>query len=721
MDNRFGFRDFVYSVLLVAFLVVTGLAMMHLNRIEGRIASIDRSLDNQTRDLSRLDDRLRAADRRQQDLPEQMARELARVLSEQRGGGEQAGEDETGIGDTGDLVERLAQGFDPASLDGPAYEAGDRDPFARLRQVKANEDYAYGDRLMQVFAAPPDRLTPIISADVYASMIQGYVLESLVERDPDTLEWTPLVARDWQIEENLEAWQAYVDEHVGTAVTEEQVRQEPGYAELDASEQAQADYLERRLAEGRRQQDVVRDEDAPPAISIRFWIREGVRFSDGEPLTADDVVFTYNWIMNPEVEAIRMRVYYEPIKAVEKVNEREVVFHFREPYFRAMDFAGGMQILPAHFYGQYTPSEFNRHPALLMGSGPYRLPSPEGRRPQPGVPIQLVRNERYWGEQPGFDRLIWRLIEQDSSREQAFRNQEVDAFPASPNQYDRLRQDPHIAERAQRFEFLRPTAGYRYIGWNQERRGEPTPFADVRVRQAMTMLLDRQRIVEQVYRGYAQVVSGPFSVLAPQSNPDIEPWPYDPAEARRLLREAGYEDRNGDGVIQGPDGQAFSFTLNYPSGSDTGQELATFIADSYRRAGILCRAQPLEWQVLLERLKTTRDFDAVTLGWSGNIESDPRQIFHSDQIPPPGDNATSYANPALDDLIDRARMTVDEDERLAMWHEVHRILHEDQPYTFLMTNQSLLFFDGRIRNIERTQLGLTPDVEWYVPLQLQQR
>ncbi|MEX0654119.1 MAG: peptide-binding protein [Phycisphaeraceae bacterium] len=680
MENRFGFRDFVFCVMLVAFIVTVVLAMLQMQNIERRLVNIDEALRNQTRDLTRIDDRLR------------------RGVPAVEGNPHSTG-----------------------GAEGANYEQGDVDPFEKLRAVKQRDDYAQGDRLMQVFAQPPDRLTPIISTDAYSSIIQSYVLETLADRDPDTLEWTPLIAREWEIIDNSEQWQAYVDDRLGEPVTEEQIRAEPEFAELEGDEAAQADYIERRLEEGMRQQEIVRGEDVPPAVTVRFRIREGVRFSDGEPLDADDVVFSYNWIMNPEVEAIRARVYMEQVMAVEKLGEHEVAFHFREPYFKAFEIAAGMEILPEHFYSDYSPSAFNRHPALLMGSGPYRLPNPVGRRPQPGVPIEIVRNERYWGEQPGFDRLVWRIVEQESSREQAFLNREIDAFPATPEQYDRLQANVEVRERSQSFEYLSPAAGYSYIGWNQQRQGEATPFADERVRRAMTMLLDRERIAEEISLGYAQVVSGPFSPLGQQTNPQIEPWPYDTAEARELLREAGYEDRNGDGVLEGPDGKPFAFTLNYPAGSEYTEQISMFVGDSYRRAGIDITVQPLEWQVLLERLKNTRDFDAVTLGWSGTLESDPYQIFHSSMIPPPGDNATSYANPELDRLIEDARMTTDEDERMAMWHEVHRILHEDQPYTFLLARQSLLFYDERIQNIERTQIGLTPATEWYVPAEMQRR
>lgn len=677
MDNRFGFKDLIFTVLLVVFILSIWLSMKQADRQGETLRSIDQKLTEHTRELARIRDAVRH--------------------------GVPAG----------------------GAAEQPVESDSDRtDQFDRLRELRQREDFATGDTLMQIFAQAPDRLTPIISTDAYASIIQDYVLESLAGRNGDTLEWEPVIARDWEIIENTDQWQAYIDERLGEPVTEEQVRGEDEFAELGDDEAAQQAYIERRLEEGRRMQDIVRDEEAPVALTIRFDLRRNVEFSDGEPLSADDVVFSFDWIMNPEVEAVRQRVYYSPIRAVEKIDDHTVAFHFREPYFRAFDFAAGMQIMPEHFYGRYSPSEFNRHPALLLGSGPYRLPSPVATRPQPGVPIELVRNERYWAgadAQPAFDRLVWRVVEQDSSREQAFLNREVDAFPATPEQYDRLKENDRVAERSQRFEFLRPTSGYNYIAWNQVRRGEPTPFADKRVRQAMTMLLDRERLAEDVYRGYAQVISGSFNPLGQQVNPDVEPWPYDVAAARQLLAEAGYQDRSGDGVLQGPDGQPFRFTLNFPAGSDTYQQMAMFARDSYQRAGIEVDARPLEWQVLLERIKSTRDYDAVALGWTGNLESDPYQIFHSSMIPPPGDNATSYANRELDALIEKARMTPDEEARMAMWHEVHRILHDDQPYTFMMAQKSLLFFDDRIRNIERTQTGLTPTLEWYVPAELQKR
>ncbi|HEX7009402.1 MAG TPA: peptide-binding protein [Phycisphaeraceae bacterium] len=646
MDNRFGFKDLVFTLLLAVFIISVWLAMKQMDRHGDVLRSIDQKLTDQTRDLARL--------RR---LLDQGSLALNARHSSNPGPATQGSSD---------------QGESPAQAD----------PFARIRAVQQNPDYALGDFYVDVFAVVPDRLTPLVSSDVYASTVQSYVLESLAQRDPETLEWQPLIASDWTIEDNTGAWRAY---------------------------------MQRQGAEGAATAPTADDPERPIPLAITFRLRPGVVFSDGEPLTADDVVFTFDWIMNPEVEAPRERAYYEKIQRVEKVDELAVRFVFKEPYYQAFELAAVMPILPEHFYSRWTPQEFNQSTGLLMGSGPYRLEDPESWRPEPGKNIELVRNERYWGEPPAFDRLVWRIIENDAARLTTFRNGDIDEFPAQPEQYQMLLKDPDVQNRTQHFEFQSPTAGYLYIGWNQQRNGKPTIFADRRVRQALTMLIDRQRIVDEVMLGYAQVVSGPFNPLSPQSDPSVEPWPYDPTRAAALLKEVGFEDRNRDGVLELPDGRPLRFELNYPAGSEVFERIVLFIKDTLARGGVVMDPKPLEWSVLLQRVKDDRNYDAVSLGWSGTIESDPYQIFHSSQIPAPGDNSTSYANPRLDALIEQARMTVNEEERMPLWHQVHRILHEDQPYTFLFTRKTLVFFDGRIKNIQRTRLGLNPLQEWYVP------
>jgi len=240
----------------------------------------------------------------------------------------------------------------------------------------------------------------------------------------------------------------------------------------------------------------------------------------------------------------------------------------------------------------------------------------------------------------------------------------------------------------------------------------------------MTMLLDRQRICDELMYGLAEVSSGPFSAGTGQPDPDVKPWPFDVERAKALLREAGFVDRDGDGVIESPDGKPFRFKLTYPTAVAVWDKVALFMKDAYARAGIVCEPDRIDWPVLVNRLNTS-DFDAFCLGWSSTPESDPYQEFHSSQIKDQGDNRVAYNSPECDAAIEKARTTVDREQRMKGWHQVHRILHEDQPFTFLTARKELRFFNKRIKNIELSKVGLNYEdlnagmIPWYVPVTAQ--
>lgn len=537
------------------------------------------------------------------------------------------------------------------------------DAFERARRAATRPDYASGDWLMLAFGTGLRTLTPLVSADAYASEVQAYVIESLLTRDPDTLEWRGLVAEDWSISED--------------------------------------------------------------GLTITFRLRRDVNFSDGEPLTARDLAFTFEFIMNEVIAAPRSRAYLSKIKSVTALDDHTVEFVFAEPYFNSLQLAGTLDILPEHFYRRYldNPRAFNESRGLLLGSGPYRLADPEGWTPDQGR-VELVRNPRYWGPvDPSFDRIVWRVIENDSARLTTFRNQDIDVYGARPREYQRLLDDEGLRARTLNFEYMSPTAGYSYIAWNQQRGDAPTRFADPRVRLAMSHLTDVQRVIEEVLLGYAEPAVSPFSPRSPQHDPSLQSIEYDLERARELLREAGFEDRSGDGVLQGPDGRPFEFEMTFFQDNEDTRRMVLFLRDLYARAGIVMRPRPTEWSVMLENIQR-KDFDAITLGWTSGIEIDIFQMFHSTQTMEGGDNFISYRNPELDRLIDAARAEVDESKRMALWQAAERILVADQPYTFLFRRNTLAFVDERIANLENTPLGLNlmaVPVEVYVPAALQRR
>ena len=602
MDRRFTIKDFFLFAALGAVLVALLVAMYMIDRQWNMMSRMRATMQEQAEDLRGLRAGLKALD--------------ARVAS-------------------GAVAARAA----------PESEAAAAPAFARALAASRRPDHASGDWLVRAFGVGLKTITPLVSSDTYAAQVQGYVQETLITRDPDTLEWRGLIAHSWEIGED--------------------------------------------------------------GLSIAFRLRDGVTFSDGRPLTADDVAFTFAFIMNESIAAPRARAYLEKIESVEATSTLEVRFRYREPYFNALALAGGLEVMPRHFYEPYLedPTAFNESKGLLLGSGPYRLADPRAWTPDLGF-VELERNPRYWGPvTPSFDRILWKVIENDSARLTTFRNRDIDSYSARPREYQGLLDDDALRAQSHNFEFMNAVAGYSYIGWNQRRGGKPTRFADRRVREAMTWLTDRERIIDEIMLGYAEPALSPFSPRSRQHDPALEPRPFDPEKAKSLLAEAGYRDRDGDGVLEDEAGAPFEFELVYFQENEDTERIVLFLKDLYARAGVHLKPLPSEWPVMLDLLDE-RNFDAITLGWTSGVETDVFQMFHSSQIEDGGDNFVHFEHAEFDSLVDQARATVREEERMPLWQAVERIFHEEQPYTFLMRRKTLAFVDRRIENLAVTGLGL---------------
>jgi peptide/nickel transport system substrate-binding protein len=555
------------------------------------------------------------------------------------------------------LEARIGRGVTLSTGHAQEDEMGIPSAFQRSFAATQRADYAKGDWLVQAFGVNLKSLTPFISSDAYSSRVQTYIQESLLDRNPETLKWEGLLAESWSVSED--------------------------------------------------------------GLTFTFKLRDGLVFSDGVPLTAEDVAFSFEFIMHEAIQAPRERSYYSKIESVEALDRLTVRFQYKEPYFKALELAGGLAVMPKHFYQPYLekPNDYNQSKGLLLGSGPYRLEDPKGWSPDKGI-VELHRNPRYWGPVlPAFERISWRSIENDSARLTTFRNGDIDSYSSRPIEYRKLVEDEDLAKKAEHWEYMSPTAGYFYIGWNQQRKGEATRFADKRVRQAMTYLIDRESIVDEIYLGYAEVTMSPFSDNSKQHDPALKPRAYDKEKGVLLLLDAGYKDTDGDGVLEDSEGNPFEFELVYFQGNEDTGRMVLLLKDQLARAGIHLKPKPAEWSVMID-LMNKRNFEAITLGWTGGLESDLYQIFHSSQIEDAGNNFVNYRNTELDRLIEEARATVDEEKRMPLWRMTEKELYEDQPYTFIMRSKSLLFIDRRIKNVVKTKVGLNfgaLPMENYVP------
>jgi len=252
--------------------------------------------------------------------------------------------------------------------------------------------------------------------------------------------------------------------------------------------------------------------------------------SDGTKLTADDVVFSFKTVMNPDVDCEPLRGYYERVKTCTKIDDHTVEFIMAEPYFRAMDFVGGLTIIPEHVYKFDKGEEFNKRIDLLVGSGAYKL-EPGGW--VKGQKIVFVRNEKYWGDRPTFDRMQFVFIGNPQSQVEAFMKEEVDELsePIEPDPEDYLHysNDADFLKKFIAYKYARPNAMSLYVGYNLRK----PMFKDKETRQALTMLIDRKGIINELDRGFGVEMTGPFNAMGKANDPSIKPCRLIPKPARK--------------------------------------------------------------------------------------------------------------------------------------------------------------------------------------------
>ncbi len=497
-----------------------------------------------------------------------------------------------------------------------------------------------GDWLVDRLSAEPATLNPITATDAYATDVNAWVYETLLERDRDTLQLKGLLAESWQV--------------------------------------------------------------SPDHLTYTFTLRPGVRFHDGTPLTARDVKFTYDKARDPKVDAPHLQNYYQDLVRVEAVSDREVRFTCARPYYKMLDMLGGLEILPAHLWEQ---GDFNSHPAgrAPVGSGPYRF-----LRWDTGKEVVLERNPDYWGRKPAFRRMVFKVVTDENSALQLLKRHDLDLMALTPVQWVKQTGTAAFGEEFTKLQYFLP--GYSYIGWNSRR----AVFSDPRVRRALTQLLDRETILKTLRFGFGKVVSGPMFYETAEYDRAIEPWPYDRQAAAALLDEAGW--RKGKDGLRAKEGKPFRFEFTYTSGSTFAEQLGTVLKESLRKEGIEVSLRPLEWATFIKGLDE-RAFDAAVLSWSLPVEQDPYQVWHSSQVKA-GSNFVGFADPEADRLIEQARTEFDREKRIALYRRFHRIVHQQQPYTFLFMSESLVAVDKRFAGVKVHKLGLDSR-EWWVPLERQ--
>jgi ABC-type transport system substrate-binding protein len=407
-----------------------------------------------------------------------------------------------------------------------------------------------------------------------------------------------------------------------------------------------------------------------------FHLRSGVRFHDGQPLTARDVKWTFDSLLNGKIRSSKTAAYNK-IDHIDAPDDYTVIFHLKEPsaslLWNLSD--GAIGIVP---YG--SGENFNQHP---IGSGPFRFVSARQDKE-----VIIERNPNYWATPARIERAEFRVIPDATTRALELRKHSADVAINSltADTVLALRKDPGLTV------IQAPGTIYAYIAMNLR---DPV-LRDVRVRHALAHAIDVRPIIQYLLRNQAQPA---YSILPPEHwayDADVTRYDYDPLQARQILDAAGY--RTKDGV---------RFRIAMKASTDDATKLMTVVLQQQLRdVGIALDIRTYEFATFFSDI-TKGAYQMYSMRWIGGNQ-DPdifEYVFDSASFPPKRANRTFYSNPRVDELIREGRTTLDQEKRKIIYAEIQRILAEELPYINLWYLDNVVVHTNRVRGITVNPAG----------------
>ncbi len=397
----------------------------------------------------------------------------------------------------------------------------------------------------------------------------------------------------------------------------------------------------------------------PDDLTWIFHLREGVKFHNGDALTAADVKFTFDTILD-EAFASPSRAFFTPIQSVDVIDDNTVQFTLDQPYGPFLSYLT-MPIVPKAV-AEADPEGFSNNP---IGTGPFKFV--EWKR---GDSISLVANDDYWGGRPKLDGIELNVVPDNTARVVALESGDLDLVqsPLSPQDVKRM-------ETAEGFTVNRtPAAGYTYVNLNCA----DEILSDVKVRQALSHLVNREDITAAIYEGIGQVAKGPVPPGMWAYTDDLPTYDYDPEAAAALLDEAGWT--LGDDGMRSKDGQPLKLTVRTHSEDPDRRQVIEVLQAEFSNAGIEADTNVVEWPSYFADVQEG-NYQVGVVGWL-NLANPDQAFYRQFTIDGPA-NYGKCNDEALDALIKQARATLDQEEAKQLYAEAARMVVEDAFYVFL--------------------------------------
>ena len=393
-------------------------------------------------------------------------------------------------------------------------------------------------------------------------------------------------------------------------------------------------------------------------------MRQDVLWHDGEKFTAKDVVFTYNAIINPKI-FVTFSSNYEKVQSVKALDSYTIEVIYKEPYFKALE-AWLVGILPHHIYKNeknMMTSVYNKKP---IGTNAYKLKSF-----QSGKDIKLIAFDDYFNGRAKIDEINYTFLPDPTTSFLMLKQRKLDVGKLTPLQIDRqikkkFTKNYSIIEQ--------PSLSYTYLGFNLNHK----KFKNKKIREALSLAINRQELVDILFIGHGQVNNGPFlkgSFVYPEDTKDIV---QNIQQAKQLLFEAGYDQSN-----------PFTFEVVTNTGNETRINAAQILQYQLQKAGIHMKIRVMEWQAFLNTVVHPRNFEAVLLGWSLALMPDAYPLWHSNSRKIGSFNLTGYSNKEVDALIEKGSITIDKVEFSKIYKKIFKMITADLPYLFLYTSNDI--------------------------------
>ena len=416
-------------------------------------------------------------------------------------------------------------------------------------------------------------------------------------------------------------------------------------------------------------------------VTLIFELKHGVKWHDGELFSAKDVLFTYKTLISPKVVS-PYSAGFRFVKSVKILDEYTVEVIYKKPYFKALE-TWMMGILPEHILKDeknFMSAKFNTHP---IGTGAYKLTQLEYSKN-----IELTAFDDYFQGRAKIDTISFHVIADPLTRFLMLKSSALDIGNVEPMAYER-QLNKAFFEKFNMYENI--TLSYTYLGFNLRLK----KFQNPDVRKALSLGIDRQKIVDILFFSHAKVCTGPFLPGTVAFNEQVQAPKRDIQQAKALLKKAGYTQEH-----------PFTFEIVTSNSSPVRPYAAEIIQYQLKQIGVKVSLRVMEWQAFLNMVVFPHKFDAVLLGWGLSPTPDPYMFWHSNSDKKGGFNLVGYHNPKIDRMIEESQTMIDREKLGKVWQEMFKIITDDNPYLFLYIPNSITAVNKKIKNIDPSLQGI---------------